>query len=624
MRQTRLPPNTRLVLVLFVSLAASAAVTWTALRPAEADQPFRSIAELGHVFWIQIAVGFGALSISGWVWALRPRDTATRLFALSGLATMAFTYAPIPWRFGIAPLSDDVVTALSMTNSIGASGFGIAMIALFLIYPGRLPARRILAIGSSLVFGLWTLLALAGVPRGGLTNVHTITVLEMLAICLAAGAQVIVTGRDPRARAVAVWFGLAVLFGAGGFITMTAIPAMLGHEPIIKAHYSFAFFLLIYIGVAAGLRRYRLFDLGDWAFRLLFYAAGALILLAVDGVLISVVSVEPGPAFALALLAVAFVYLPLRDIAAQRILPRPGLREDELFRAVVDIAFGASDRTRNQRWRTLLDRLFEPLEIVEDGLFDGEPEIRQDGVEMRLPALTGHPGLTLRYPWRGRALFSPRHLETARRLIELMAHAEKSRRAYDLGVAEERSRIARDMHDNIGAQLLCALHSGDRDRKDLMIRETLTDLRDIINNAATPGIDLDETLAELRVETAERLSAVGIGLDWSNQIDQAPDLSTPATHGLRSIIREAVSNVMRHSGASRLSLALRRAGGMASLEISDNGHGFDPASVTSGNGLSNMQSRTAGLGGQLEYESSAAGTRIRVSFPLDTPPGGQR
>jgi signal transduction histidine kinase len=235
--------------------------------------------------------------------------------------------------------------------------------------------------------------------------------------------------------------------------------------------------------------------------------------------------------------------------------------------------------------------------------------------------LTGHPGLTLRYPWRGRALFSPRHLETARRLVELMAHAEQSRRAYDLGVAEERSRIARDMHDNIGAQLLGALHSGDRERKDLMIRETLTDLRDIINNAATPGLDLDETLAELRVETAERLASVGIGLDWSNAIGQTPDLSTSAAHSLRSIIREAVSNVIRHSGADRMSIGLSRSDGEARLEIGDNGQGFDADAVRAGNGLSNMHSRTAGLGGRLEYDSSAAGTRIRVRFPLAAAPG---
>ena len=197
-----------------------------------------------------------------------------------------------------------------------------------------------------------------------------------------------------------------------------------------------------------------------------------------------------------------------------------------------------------------------------------------------------------------------------------MARAEESRQAYDRGVAEERGRIARDMHDNIGAQLLGALHSGDRDRKDVMIRETLTDLRDIINNASKPGLDLDETLADLRMETADRLASVGIALNWQNSIGQAPDLSTSATHALRSILREAVSNTIRHSGAQTLEIRLERTGDAARLLIVDDGQGYDVSAHGRGNGLSNMKTRATGLAGELTVEASDAGTRIELVFAL--------
>ncbi|MEA1941973.1 MAG: ATP-binding protein [Pseudomonadota bacterium] len=619
--RTRLTPNTRLAALLVAGLIASIAVMWASLRPAMPGEAMRAVSALSHIFWIQIAIGFGAYAISGWVWALRPNDTATRLFLLSGIATMLFTYAPTPVRESIAPIPDGVFVALTMLNAGGASLFGIAMSTLFICYPARLPRRGWLVAGNTLFFAGWTAIGLYGTSHGrydSIYNVHLITTIEMLVICLAVLAQILATGRDPKARAVAIWFGLAVLFGAGGFITMTAIPSVFGIQAFIKAQYSFAFFLLIYIGVAAGLQRFRLFELGDWAYRILFYAAGAILLLAVDAVLVSLVALEPGSAFGISLLAIALAYLPLRDVIGRRVLPRPGLKQDELFLAVVDIAFGTSDRSRHHRWRALLDRLFTPLEIVEADRPVDEPEIREEGIEMRLPSTPGHPALILRHPWRGRALFSPDHLATARKLIELMAHAEESRRAYDRGVAEERHRIARDMHDNIGAQLLGALHSGDYDRKDLMIRETLTDLRDIINNAATPGLDLDETLADLRMESAERLASVGIELDWRNEIGQAPELSTSATHALRSIVREAVSNTIRHSGAKRLDIRLKRESGRACLDIADDGQGFDRAAVASGNGLSNMQSRTESLGGKLACQSNASGTHITVRFPLNT------
>jgi len=620
--RTRLTPNTRLAALLVAGLAASLVVIWAAMRPAIPGDPLRPVTGLSHVFWIQIVIGFGSLAVSGWVWALRPRDTATRLFVLSGIATMCFTYAPAPLRESMAPVPDTVFLALVGLNGVGASMFGIAMTALFICYPGRLPYRRVLAIGSASFFGLWTVIGIAGALQGRtepIYNIHLLTTVEMLTICLAVAAQIAVTGRDPKARAVAIWFGLAVLFGAGGFITLTAIPGVLGIPAPMDSHYSFAFFLLIYIGVAAGLQRFRLFELGDWAYRILFYAAGAIVLVAIDAVLVSLIAIDPGPAFGVSLLATALIYLPLRDVIGRRILPRPGLKQDELFLAVVDTAFGASGRSRHHRWRSLLDRLFAPLEIAEADSGVDQPEIREDGVEMRLPSTPGHPALILRHPWRGRALFSLAHLATARQLIELMAYAEESRRSYDRGVAEERSRIARDMHDNIGAQLLGALHSSDHDRKDLMIRETLTDLRDIINNAATPGLDLDETLADLRVETAERLGAVGIELIWENDIGETPDLSTSATHALRSIIREAVSNTIRHSGATRLAVQLGREAGRAHLVIADNGHGFDRKSVRAGNGLSNIESRSETLGGRMTCDSSPDGTRIEIRFPLKQP-----
>ena len=96
-------------------------------------------------------------------------------------------------------------------------------------------------------------------------------------------------------------------------------------------------------------------------------------------------------------------------------------------------------------------------------------------------------------------------------------------------------------------------------------------------------------------------------------------MSPPATHALRSIIREAVSNTIRHSGASRLSVQLGREAGRARLVIADNGHGFDRKRVSAGNGLSNIESRSETLGGQMTCDSSPGGTRIEIRFPLKQP-----
>ncbi|WP_417482648.1 sensor histidine kinase [Maricaulis sp.] len=601
----RTTPGTRLAAIILFGLGATA-LTMAVAQRASMDPG------LPLIFWCEIGVGLGALTISGWVWALRPREMATRLFALSGLATLAFTFAAATFAGGaVEPRS--LAIAMIWLNAIGASGFGLTMIWLFLVYPVRLPHWPWITAACAVSVTAFTVLSRGGYLPAWAT-IHLLTVIEMAAIALAIIGQLLATRRAPRDRAIAVWFGLSVLFGAGGFITLNALPQVLGMPVVIKAGYAFMFFLLIYIGVAAGLRQYRLFELGEWAFRILFYVVGSLALVALDVALVGLLSVGPGMALGLSLLAVGFLYLPLRDALARRFTSRPGLSEQEIFREVVALAFQPVQQDRPGQWQQLLTRLFDPLEIRTASDAGDQPEIREDGLELVVPSVSGIPATSLRYPWAGRSLFGAAHVRTAQHLLQLMAHADASRDAYDRGVAEERGRIARDMHDNIGAQLLGALHSRDDERKNSMIRETLTDLRDIINNASHGTPTLDETLADLRVETAERLDSVDIALDWSNSSDEAAPLPAAAAHALRSVVREAVSNAIRHSGASHIRIRIERLAGRLTLVIEDDGHGFDAAAVVAGNGLANMRGRISGLGGELSFSSLEPGSRLVAAF----------
>tara|TARA_R110000868_G_scaffold58183_9_gene179853 strand:- start:7975 stop:9873 length:1899 start_codon:yes stop_codon:yes gene_type:complete len=609
-------PGTRLAAILLLGLGATALTISIAQRTV-------GVAGLPLIFWCEIGVGLGALTISGWVWALRPRELATRLFALSGLATLAFTFAAASFAGGaIEPRS--LAILMSWMNAVGASTFGLAMTWMFLVYPVRLPHWRWIAAISALAVGAYVCLSLS---RTGYlpawATIHLLTVIEMAAIALAIIGQFLATARAPRDRAITIWFGLSVLFGAGGFIAVNALPQVLGFPVVIKAGYAFMFFMLIYIGVAAGLRQYRLFELGEWAFRILFYVVGSVALVVLDAALVGLLSVGPGIALGVALLVVGFFYLPLRDALARRFTSRPGLSEREVFREVVDVAFQPVQSDRPGQWAQLLTRLFDPLEIRAAENAGPLPEIREDGIELIVPAASGIPATSLRYPWAGRSLFGATHVKTVQHLLQLMAHADASRDAYDRGVAEERGRIARDMHDNIGAQLLGALHSRDDVRKNSMIRETLTDLRDIINNASHGAPTLDETLADLRIETAERLASVDIALDWTNRSDEIAAIPAAAAHALRSVIREAVSNVIRHSGASRIRIEIERQDNRIALMIEDDGRGFDADAMVAGNGLANMRGRLSGLHGELTFSSLDPGSRLVAAFAIGDEQGVQ-
>jgi len=92
--------------------------------------------------------------------------------------------------------------------------------------------------------------------------------------------------------------------------------------------------------------------------------------------------------------------------------------------------------------------------------------------------------------------------------------------------------------------------------------------------------------------------------------------------------QEALSNIARHAGATRVDAALKTRGDCAILTVQDDGVGFDaagllggPASVASGIGLRSIREQAAALGGRLEIQSGPSGTRLVVSAPFFEGPG---
>ena len=583
----------------------------------------RPLTDLPASFWVQLGVGLFGFCVGAWVAVLRRGGEAgTSLFlAGAGLMISAFAAAVYSTRELALPLP--LFRALSAMNHMGALAFGAAMIGLFLYHPVALVRGRWPVLLPWVVLGGWWVANQLRLMPDPTTGFQLPVLLALVAIAVCIALQWRATRRDPRARAQLRWFGLAVLTGAGGFIATIILPVLLGAEAAMPQGLAFLFFLPIYGGLALGVARYRLFELEGWAFRILFYMGGMLLLLALDAVMVLLIAMERGPAFGLSLLAVALLYLPLRDGLSrrmQRTAPRPagGL----LFRSVTDVAFSPPGASRSARWQALLQAEFDPLRIEPAVAAPLEVALADDGAVLVVPAVDDLPAQRLVWARAGRGLFGPRDLGHAAEIVAMLTEAMASRRAYETGVAEERARIARDMHDNIGIQLMGALHSPAPDRKDALIRETLSDLRDIISNANQPDLPLEDLLADLRATLGEHLAAAGMALDW--QVDAAAGVSLPPrhTHALRSILREAVGNALRHAAASRVGVKVALRPGLLELTVQDDGRGLDPGladgqAAGRGNGLANMRARAAGLGGQVRLSVPAGGgTRMVAELPL--------
>lgn len=621
-RQGHLANALRVPLPVTIDLADG---TVARLSPA----PWRPIGTLPGVFWVQLGVGLFGFVVGGWVLALRRGGRAEGFLFLAGTGLMLSAQAAAVYSTRELALPGGMFRVLSAVNHLGALSFGAGMLGLFLCHPVRLVPGRWLW-GPSVVLGLWWLGNQARVFPDPATGFQLPVALALAGIAACIGLQWRVTRADPRARAALRWFGLSVLIGAGAFVVTVIVPILLGIEAALSQGVAFLFFLPIYGGLALGVARYRLFDLDDWAFRILFYLGGMVVLLALDAALILLVSVDRAPAFGIALLVVALLYLPLRDVLARRMQGRAARgAEGPMFGAVTDVALAPPGTSQADRWQALLRDVFDPLRIEPaPAPAPPRPVLADDGAALDMPAVDGLPALRLVWARGGRGLFSPRDQARAAEIVAMLAQASASRRAYESGVAEERARIAQDMHDNIGIQLMGALHSPSAARKDALIRETLGDLRDIISNANRSDMPLADLLADLRASLGEHLLAAGIALDW--QTDAEATLSQRQSHALRSILREAVGNVMRHAQATRVEVRVSVTGaegaGVLEVIVDDNGRGpeHDPERPVTirpgGNGLANMRARAAGLGGSVTVAAGpAGGTRVQALLPLDRP-----
>ncbi len=589
--------------------------------------PTRHLRDLPWKLWTQIGVGIIGWTLGAWVVAMRPRNGAAWMLLLTGFGLSLAAQSAAVYSTRELALDMQTFGVLSRSNVVGTLTFGIGMVTLFLIYPKRLvfgvyqylPA---LLIGSAILYIItWDWPATVSFVQ--------ITIASVMTVLLGAIAvQFSVNRLDPAARAILGWLGMSVILGAGGFVVTVVVPPLFDKPVVLEQGTAFLLFLIIYIGVALGVLRYRLFDLADWSVGVLFYAVGVVLLLTLDALLIYGLAVDQLPALSLSLALICLTYLPLRDRLSNR--PTRGilLPMEELYQRVTDIAHMPDGGSQQDRIKALWSDLFLPLNIRDAADSDGAaltakaPTLAEDGQTLMLPRGANFPALRLDFPGHGSRLFSSRDADQAATISHLLDDSLGRHNAYRQAIEAERSRINRDMHDNIGILLLSALHNPATDKKNMLIRQTLSDLREIVSNPLHDPVPLRHLIADLRAELSEALEVAGMDLHWENA--DFPDIAVAnqTIRLLRSLMREGVSNILHHSGARQARASVRVVQDQIVVTLCDDGRGFDVNTPVPGNGLQNLRARMLQSGSQFSISSSPSGSCISAQIPLSPTPQG--
>jgi signal transduction histidine kinase len=197
-----------------------------------------------------------------------------------------------------------------------------------------------------------------------------------------------------------------------------------------------------------------------------------------------------------------------------------------------------------------------------------------------------------------------------------------------------RNKIASDLHDDVGSTLSSiGLYSevgvkqvekdpqmvkGILEKIASSSQRMMTAMNDIVWAIQSYG-DQGESMMERLTRTArERLGPTG--MEFELQFDPSIDhlsFTIEARRNILLLFKEAINNAVKYSDADKLKVELKISNDQFTMEIKDNGKGFDPATRKPGNGTISMQRRASELGGMLQIDSATGkGTVIRTIIPL--------
>ncbi len=196
------------------------------------------------------------------------------------------------------------------------------------------------------------------------------------------------------------------------------------------------------------------------------------------------------------------------------------------------------------------------------------------------------------------------------------------------GQEAERKRLARELHDETG-QALTAILLGLRSLEQQIGEEPVASIRELVGSALgdvrrlsvelrPPTLDdfgLATALERLASVTAER-SGLNVQLSVAPSLPQLPPESETA---LYRVVQEALTNIVKHSGAETVSIVITNVDSAVRAMIEDDGTGFDLKNIRQGAiGLIGMRERILLLGGQFEVQSGQGnGTHLLVELPSE-------
>jgi signal transduction histidine kinase len=624
--------------------------------------------------WSVILFSLAFAGVAAFVFARRPDEPAAMALMLAACGAAG---SSVPWFLGVT-VSDVVRGGPFLLHSFLTGPLYMLLwpagLHLALVFPAPLPVvtrrRWLIPLAYALSLGAYALAMLVGLLAsptwldwvGTWATAQAAVVVPVLALAMVLFVRSYVRMRDPVSRTRMRWVTIGVVASAGIGLVAFWIPELVVQHPLLPASWIGLVALPLPLGVAAGILFDRLFDIDVVVNRALVYGGLTLGVVAVYAGITTAIGVVVGQehGFGISLLATgiaALAALPLRDLLQRSVNRVMYGQRDEPWRAMrrlgqrLDLA-ADPDRAFPAIVETVADALRLPyvaLELVHDTgvvAIAAETGSRQPDVATVPLAHGAEPVgrlvLGIRSGERGFRADEQGLLEDLARQAGAAIHALRLRddlaRSHERLVfarEEERRRLRRDLHDGLGPTLAAigmraeasaeSLDSDPTAARRLLdelggeVRAALADVRRLVDGLRPPALDELGLLGAIEQQAA-RLEggggpATGTRIIVDRPASPLPELPAAVEVAAFRIAVEALTNVVRHSGARTCQVRIR-AGGDLMIEVDDDGNGLPP-SQRPGTGMESMEGRAAELGGTLAVgPRPGGGVRVVARLPI--------
>lgn len=573
------------------------------LDPAE----IRPISHLPFQFWTLLATAGVGFYIGLWIWVFRRGQIEARLILISGFGFMLGACCLAVYSNRALVIEPFQYKILANLNHLGNITFSYSSLILLCYYPSKIANAPFALIGYIALFLVW----LNSSQQWFEIPIHTFYFLPYLA----SSALGLIIGRwqwvkhknNPVARASIRWFLLTLTLCIGCALVLYFIPTIFHESPLIPVWVAQFIILLLYVGLVLGVIKYRLFDIDRWWFNCWIWFFSGCCVIAIDLFLMNLFNISSLESLSAAVLLTAWCYFPARQwLWAKKIHPRSS-RVNDFFPLLTQSYISSPTVTHFENsWLDILSKIYLPLSVQQFPQAVDSIGLSNHGLTIKLPALNNQQHIVLSGKERGAKLFNKHDVDFIESALAYARNCITWKNNREEGASQERERIIRDLHDDVGALLLTLVHKAESEENAMLARNALKGVRNTIyslhdNNSAT----FYDAVCSWREEIKQRTDAAHVNLLWNTDelADEAYLLSPRQRINLDRILRESITNILKHACPKTLSLCIKKQNDNLQIIITDDGISTDSSLWQANTGLYNLNTRAEEIKAKLAWAS---------------------